>query len=179
MLLPANNTFPYPCNHTCYRGVEFPVRFSCCSRPRGSNKSPLPVVSQPLPPPPAAPADVLPAAGRTAAAEGWADLQGRANTPAGAGAQQPQERQPEQRVTSRRRPLRPTPSRLCPPISELLEPYRTSPFLLRHIPSQCVVPPWEDPITHRGLSFWLGRRHNEDPTGTQPWFETDDVPESF
>lgn len=39
-----------------------------------------------------APEDVLPAAGRTAAAEGGADHQGRANTPAGAGAQQPEER---------------------------------------------------------------------------------------
>lgn len=40
----------------------------------------------------AASADVLPATGRAAAAEGGVDHQGRANTPAGAGAQQPEER---------------------------------------------------------------------------------------
>lgn len=39
-----------------------------------------------------APADVLPAAGRAAEAEGGADHQGRADTPTGAGAQQPEER---------------------------------------------------------------------------------------
>lgn len=72
--------------------------FSCCSLP-------------------AAPADVLQAAGGAAAAEGGADLQGREDTSAGAGAQQPEERQPQQCLTSA--PPRPGTAASAAPTSDL------------------------------------------------------------